>query len=72
MALNNFKDQKSTKVSDYGKTSEQLGNLHHPDNYNSIEKTSFCFAIFLSKLLLMIYEMGFKKKSRPLTNTALE
>ena len=31
-------------VSDYGKTSEQLGNLHHPDNYNSIEKTSFCFA----------------------------
>ena len=31
-------------VSDYGKTSEQLGNLHHPDNYSSIEKTSFCFA----------------------------
>ena len=44
MALNNFKDQKSIMVSDYGKTSEQLGNLHHPDNYNSIEKTSFCFA----------------------------
>ena len=44
MALNDFKDQKSTMVSDYGKTSEQLGNLHHPDNYNSIEKTSFCFA----------------------------
>ena len=44
MALNNFKDQKSIMVSDYGKTSEQLGNLHHPDNYNSIEKTYFCFA----------------------------
>ena len=44
MALNNFKDQKSIMVSDYGKTSEQLGNLHHPDKYNSIEKTSFCFA----------------------------
>ena len=44
MALNNFKDQKSIMVSDYGKTSEQLGNLQHPDNYNSIEKTSFCFA----------------------------
>ena len=44
MALNNFKDQKSIMVSDYGKTSEQLGNLHHPDNFNSIEKTSFCFA----------------------------
>lgn len=63
MALNNFKDPKSIMVSDYGKTSEQLGNLQHPDNYNSIEKTSFCFAdiynFFLSKLLLMIYEMGF-------------
>ena len=44
MALNNFEDQKSIMVSDYGKTSEQLGNLHHPDNYDSTEKTSFCFA----------------------------
>ena len=52
MALNNFKDQKSTMVSDYGKTSEQLGNLHHPDNYNSIEKTSFCFAIFFIEIVV--------------------
>ena len=44
MASNNFKDQKSIMVSDYGKTSEQRGNLHHPDNYDSIEKTYFCFA----------------------------
>ena len=55
-------------VSDYGKTSEQLGNLHHPDNYNSIEKTSFCFADiynFFIEIVVNDLRNGILKKKSP-------